>query len=1415
MNNLVNVCGCPHPFRTTRIDEVVEAGGTLEQIISRGLDRMDVPEYLRDCGHAYIGAKYIPREVWATTTPLPGDFVTYRIIPQKGDGKNPLRTLLTLAVIVVASFVSFGVAGMSVFATGGALAGFGGVAGAIAAGAVTAAGMLAVNAMVPIKPPSLPSASSEADSPTYSVAGARNALSPFGTVPVLLGRHRITPPQGARPYTEIVGNDQYVRQLFILGYSDIQPVSSIRIGDTPLSYYKEVQWEFIPETAAAAPYTRPKYYSSDVNEDSLSVQLKEASSWQVRTTPQTCDRFSFDVSFPRGLVEFEDDGDKTSRTVVVDAQYRRQGDSTWIDITGLGGVPAEEFRVPYARTRVFEQDYEDYYYEPTTRPYILCSSQSGDVELREGTVVPSGYIGIFSFKAYGPDIIDVVSIAPPGSSGFSLAKSGLGVSYIKVTMGAGSLPMSNLVVTGKQTTALRRSFTVTPGASDVYEVRLRRVTADSTEDQIVDETWWGSLRAISFVSPVRFQQPLAAISLRIKATGQLNGAIDELNVDAVTVCKDWDYKTSTWVERPTENPASLFRHVLQHPANARRLPDSQLDLVQLQKWHNFCRTKGFSYSRYHDFADGVYAVLQDIAAAGRASVSRPDGLWSVVIDEPKTTVAQHFTPANSWGFNSTKALPRLPHAWRVRFINEEIGYQSDERIVYDDLHNEANATEFEGLELPGVTDPNQVWKLARYHYACSKLRPEEYEFFADMEHIVCTRGDLIRVAHDVPLWGIAQGRVKSVAGQIVTVDNPCQMLPGVRYTVRFRLQTGATLVREVVCVEGVNQSIELMGAGSVPAAGDIFMFGELNLESADLIVKHIEPSANFSARIVALDYSPEVFSADSGIIPAFQTSITRPYKSRLNIPPIPTVVRLRSDEAMLLRNPDGSLSSRIYIQFRLPSGTEVDDIQIQARYREAGAESWTSLPPVQASAEFLYAYPVEDKATYEIELRSVTSHTGLASKWTATVSHTAVGKTSKPPTVSGFTAVATSEGIRLSWKRVSPLDVSRYVVRRGTTWNPAEDPAYDGDGTSVVLPPAGAGLHTFLIKAVDIVGNESLVAATASLTTYAPGPVSVSAQVIDNNVLLRWTESTGGSFPVLEYEVRKGTTWANSELIGRISARFATIFESAAGSYTYHVAAVDTAKTIGTPSPCAATVNQPPDYALQDQQYSTFSGTKTNALALGGELFFPVNLTETWAQHYTNNAWDQPQDQIDAGFPAYIQPTPLTASYQEVIDYGAVISGSKISVTPALTAIYGSVAMSCQIETKKYSGDAWGTPVSGFSAFFTDFQFARITLTWTPSGGQDDLAKLTSLEVKLSVKTINDAGTKTCNAADSGGTTVNFNIPFVDVTSITVSPKAGGSARYALYDFVDAPNPTSFKILLYDLNGNRVSGDASWSAKGV
>lgn len=196
-----------------------------------------------------------------------------------------------------------------------------------------------------------------------------------------------------------------------------------------------------------------------------------------------------------------------------------------------------------------------------------------------------------------------------------------------------------------------------------------------------------------------------------------------------------------------------------------------------------------------------------------------------------------------------------------------------------------------------------------------------------------------------------------------------------------------------------------------------------------------------------------------------------------------------------------------------------------------------------------------------------------------------------------------------------------------------------------------------------------------------------------------------------------------------------------------------------------------------------------------------------------SRAWTTPQQQIDAGYPRWIMPSATAAFYEETVDYGTVLVSSKVAQTLTSTVVAGAFTVTPKISTRKLVTDAW-TDYNGVDQVYaTDFRYIKFRYDFASSGG-DDLMVLTKLNYRLDSKLRNDFGTGTANSGDSGGTTVNLNVAFVDVEAISVTP-SGTTPRIAIYDFVDAPNPVSFKVLLFDTSGNRVSGPFSWSARGV
>lgn len=342
----------------------------------------------------------------------------------------------------------------------------------------------------------------------------------------------------------------------------------------------------------------------------------------------------------------------------------------------------------------------------------------------------------------------------------------------------------------------------------------------------------------------------------------------------------------------------------------------------------------------------------------------------------------------------------------------------------------------------------------------------------------------------------------------------------------------------------------------------------------------------------------------------------------------------------------------------------------------------------------------------------------------------------------------------------------------------------------------------------DGLGEETAV----DITVSAPSQPTIAQQVVDNNVLLQWNDCTA-TLPVDSYELRRGATWAGATLIGTKSGRFTSVFETAGGTYTYWLAAIDSAGNYGTPGSVSAIVNQPPDYQLKLNQNSTWSGTKNNALLDSDTLLLGLNLTETYQDHFTTRGWTTPQAQITAGYSYWIMPSTTSAYYEEIVDYGSIVASSKVTQTLTSTVIAGALSVTPKISVRKLITDPW-TDYNGVNQVYaTDFRYIKFRYDFSSAGG-DDLMRLTELNYRLDSKLRNDFGTGTANSADSGGTTVNFNVAFVDVEAISVTP-SGTTARIAIYDFVDAPNPVSFKVLLFDTSGNRVSGAFSWSARGV
>lgn len=977
----VRVVAALHPLRESRTELHVPAGSTLAEIVDLVITLPGCKARPKDF-RLHLDGHPIEGQLWSKVRPKPGTTVALR--PTVQGFLAPIFGALTAA-----------------FSSLGGL--FSGFLGKLVMSAISFGAKLLLNLLFAPKPQKL-----EKPKESYSLATARNQAAPFEPIPDVLGRHRVSPFYGALPYTETIGDDQYLRLLFVWGYGPRQ-VEDIKIGETLLSSYDEVEIE----TRQGFPDDPPTtLYPKQVVEEPLNIKLEHSAGWQRRTTAENVTYITMDIVFPSGIVLINDKGKKGQWAVGFYIRYRLFGDTTWTDL-----------------------------------PQLICRDQTQD------------------------------------------------------------------------TRRFTQAITVAAGQ---YEVEISRAQAEyEGEDFTISEDgYWTALRGFRVGEPLTFDKPLCISAIKIKATSQLNGSLDTLNGIVTSLVKSWN--GTTWVDdQPSRNPADLVRHVLQGAANARPVADAGLDIVALQDWHDFCVLKGWTYDMPRVTAASVYDVVAEICAAGRAVPIFKDGKWSVVWDEEDTPIVQMFTPRNSWGFEAQHEFRELPHAWRVRFVNEKREWREDERIVYDDGYTAENATRFEGINFPGVTNPDLIWKHGRYHIAQLRLRPETYTFFADFEHLVCTRADRVRVAHDVMLVGLVSGRVKSAnAGtQSIVVDEPVFMEGDKLYSVRFRKADGSIVLRSVITAAGEATTIAFTGSGTMPVGGDLFTFGEAGRETGVYRILSIEPQDELTARVTVVDDAPAINQADTGPIPAFDSLISVPFDPYAQPPSGLGLVEDVYQEGPITY-------AAVYLYWTPPTLGQIEAYEIEFRDNADPAQRWKPGQIVLAPMTTGVVLRL-DPGTYSFRIRT-RFRNGDVSRWIVSASFAVDSILNPPPDVKNFRISTLGDISTLSWSAILGPALTyeiRFVPTGGLSleWNSAVVLVPPVSGASVQVPTM---IGTYLIKAVYSTGLKSEnpaavgtdIAELAGMNvvelltedpSFAGTRIDVAAEngilrLLSNNVMAKW-----------------------------------------------------------------------------------------------------------------------------------------------------------------------------------------------------------------------------------------------------------------------------------------------------------------------
>lgn len=1397
----INLIGRPSPLELSTVHAKTHSGQSIDEILGD-----DVADDVR----VILDGEYISKDDWSVTLPPSGSTLEITRIPHGDSVGNILGAVL---VAVVAIYAPVLLTQMGATGLVGATGAFTTLGMAVSASVFIIGGALIQPAIPDYSAPSI-----EQGKGYNALTATSNQPNPYGVVNKLFGSNWLTPPLAALPYSEVRVDKQYVNVMLAIGYGNLKmlgvempygaarvdesnvagvlsngtlDLTKIKIGDTTLDNFSDYELQLGYKDDI-------DLFISDIFENRVSVGYSKDDEplAVIRSTAPNTSEVSLDITFGQGLYSMNSQGTKGNDSVTFLIEYAPTGTISW--------VTAE-----------------------------------------------------------------------------------------------------NPTITGNGKDPFAVSYEIKFPSDGQYDIRVtRQSTSASYSNYVYTDAVWTTLRSINRGHNFNIPNVLL-LAIKMKATDQLNGSLDNVRVHAETLLPNFDTNGLTGTYSLSSNPSSAYVEAMVGVQNANPITTDRIDWDELVYWRDWCTTNSLSYNYVHSADETLLQRLMGIPTSAFGNHAIIGDKFSVVLD--KTQPVSHvINPRTSNGFSAVKQFIDLPDAFRIEYMDEATG-QKDEVIAYADGFDATNATKYELLSTVGVNNPEQAWKYGRYHLAQATLRPEIYTVKLDIEQLRITRGDTVKLAYDAMLVGLGWGRVTELTATELTVDEVLPFINGTSYSMLIRKEDGTTIEFPVSAPQGETRTVTWTQVVDVQV-GDVFAFGESTKVIIDAKVSRVSASGgDLSATVHMVDAALNIYDAWTGTIPTFQSNVTTPIELRK--PETPIITSVQSDIDNLVRNTDGSFNTSIDVSWLLPS-SPVPTTHIDIKYRRQGVAEWrrirvstndtnnrqlaqninagdnyeVSLVSVSASGnlsapstvELIQAYDVSDFVNVVItptitNIDSGTTHLILQSdgtiitrvlvEWTApnvtpdviryevtyngqlvvvdgaltsvyltnledgvqytisvravyrnevysnadSVLHTVLGKTQEPGDVINFTNSLVDRQIQLDWDEIPDLDALEYELRSGgTQWSDATLIARV-KATSWKVETVGIGTNTWRIKAIDTSGHLSVNETTTNLNVVKPYKPNVTSEVVDNNVLLYW-DSSPGTLPIEAFEIYK-----NNVLLGVKKGEFTQIFETISGDYTYKIVAVDIAGNKSDGGLVTTSVSQPPDYILNVDYFSDFSGTLTNAIVDGTVMVLPVNLSETWSEHFVNNGFTSPQDQIDAGYELYVQPSPTTASYEEVYDYGTVLSGSKVTLNLTNAVEDGDLTLSPTISLSDDNIN-WVDYPDSFQVYGTNFRYVKVLLDYVGVGG-DDTNAVQSINIRLDSKIKNDVGSDTVTDAVNG-LVVDFNAPFIDVGGIQVTPKFGGSAVNALYDFVDTPNPTSFTVYLKDVNGNNVTGEFSWSARG-
>lgn len=403
--------------------------------------------------------------------------------------------------------------------------------------------------------------------------------------------------------------------------------------------------------------------------------------------------------------------------------------------------------------------------------------------------------------------------------------------------------VKTVTITGKISGEYLEAHMIDAPATKPFDIRLRRLTADSGSDLLTNGTIWNSF---SEITDQNLSYPYAAIAGAVidrdqytdtpTRTYHLRGLIVDVpdNYDPInrTYAGIW---TGGFKSAWTNNPAWLFRALVKNKRYglAKRAGYIDVDDGSLYVLSQFCdqlvddgyggKEPRFTLNAYITEQKTARDLLDDIAGMFRG-IALWDGLrFSIMLDNPQDPVAA-VTNANVvdglFTYSSMKRSERF-NAVVVSWTDPNNGWEQVKEYVSDDAMIDRYQYNETTLEAFGCTSRGQAFRAGKWLLETAKRETKKVTFRMARDAIAFMPGDIIELMDNNYAATRLGGRIVSHSSAKITVDANVSDLAGAGDRISVMGADGRFVKYEIASVSG--KVITLKTAPAWVRDGTIFV----------------------------------------------------------------------------------------------------------------------------------------------------------------------------------------------------------------------------------------------------------------------------------------------------------------------------------------------------------------------------------------------------------------------------------------------------------------------------------------------------------------------------------------------------------------------------------------------------------------